>query len=267
MNAIVNFKPNNEVGHFDESKVELIKRTICRGASDDELELFVHTCKKTGLDPFSRQIFAVKRWDSTLKREVMSIQTGIDGYRLIADRTGNYSPGRESTFEYKEDGTLKSATSYVKKRTADGTWHEISATAHFDEYAQKTKTGNLTIFWATKPHIMLAKVAESAALRRAFPAELSGLYTQEEMPQQTAEVEQIQEMNITDEQVQRIENLIYDDEEFRVSLLSRLSNAFGCKTFKDLPANQYERVLKVIEDHNKKRLEDEMSNGGTLEEV
>ena len=94
-NAIVPKVETREVGiFFDESKMQLLKDTICKGASEAENELFVDACKRTGLDPFMRQIFAVKRWDSKLKRDAMSVQTGIDGYRLIADRSGRYAPGR-----------------------------------------------------------------------------------------------------------------------------------------------------------------------------
>lgn len=168
---------------FNKEKIDLLKATICKGSTDQEFQLFVHACKRTGLDPFMKQIHAVKRWDNSMKREVMSIQVGIDGYRLIAERTGKYAPGRKTEYEYDPQGALVSATAYVKKQTSDGTWHEVSATAFYEEYVATNKEGKPTNMWATKKHIMLAKCAEASALRKAFPAELSGIYTPEEMQQ------------------------------------------------------------------------------------
>ena len=167
---------------YDTSKIELVKDTIARGASDDELMLFLHLAQRSGLDPFSRQIYLIERranvngeWKTTRQP-----QTGIDGLRLIADRTDRYAPGRQPSYTYDATGGLLTATAYVKKFVR-GEWHEIAATAHYDEYVQRKKDGQPNQMWAEKPHIMLAKCAEALALRRAFPAEMSGLYTADEI--------------------------------------------------------------------------------------
>lgn len=170
-----------EIVQFNSEQVALIKNYLCKGINDEELKLFSAVCKKTGLDPFMKQIYAVKRngKDGTQ----MTIQTSIDGYRLIAERTGRYCPGRESTYSY-EDGKVVYATSYVKKQTLDGTWHEVGASAYYSEYAPEPySNGKMNPFWQNKPHIMLAKCAEALALRKAFPNELAGIYSDDEMEQ------------------------------------------------------------------------------------
>ncbi len=171
------------IDYNNKEMVTLIRDTICKGATEEEFKLFAYTCKRLGLDPLSRQIFAVKRWNSALNRETMTIQTSIDGYRLIADRTGRYSPGKDPEYVYNKDGGLVCAKSYVKKQTQDGVWHEVAASAHYCEYAGLNKNGQPNSMWATKPRVMLSKCAEAMALRRAFPCELSGIYTKEEMDQ------------------------------------------------------------------------------------
>lgn len=174
--------PLAAVGNMSAEQVKLVKDTVCRGATDNELALFLYTAKQTGLDPLRRQIHAVKRWDSQLNREVMSIQTGIDGYRLLAERTGAYAPGPEPTFKYDSDGKVISATAYVKKLVA-GQWFDVGATALYSEYVGRKKDGSPNQFWATKPHVMLGKCAEALALRRAFPDALAGVYSDDEMQQ------------------------------------------------------------------------------------
>lgn len=168
---------------FAKEQVDLISRTVCKGCTPDELATFLHVCQTTGLDPLLRQVHPVQRWDRESNKYRMTIQTGIDGYRLVADRTGAYAPGREPSYLYDKDGNLVSSTAYVKKRTSDGSWHEVAATAFYSEYVGLTKDGKPSSFWRTKPHIMLSKCAEALALRRAFPAELAGIYTHEEMDQ------------------------------------------------------------------------------------
>ena len=168
---------------FTQEQVKLIKDTVAKGTDDNEFALFLYTAKHTGLNPLLRQIHAVKRWDSKLEREAMAIQTGIDGYRLIAERTRRYAPGREATFTYGQNGEVVSATAYIKKLTSDGTWHDVSETAFYNEYVQLKKDGKPNSMWDKMPHSQLAKCAEAKALRRAFPMETGGVKIEEEMGQ------------------------------------------------------------------------------------
>ncbi len=170
---------------FTEDQEKLIKTQIAPNASKDELQLFLYQCKRTGLDPLTRQIYCihrnVKEGDSWGKK--MSIQTSIDGFRVIAERSGVYAGQSEPEF-IEQDGKLICCKVRVYKFSSKGDRYEASVgVAYWSEYVQLGKDQKPSGMWAKMPHTMLSKVAEALALRKAFPQDLSGLYTGDEMQQ------------------------------------------------------------------------------------
>ncbi len=193
-------KQNSEVApFFTPDQVELIKRQIAPNASDDELKIFVHQCARTGLDPFARQIYTtIKNVEKDGKwTKKMTIGTTIDGFRLIAERTGKYA-GQVGPYWCGKDGkwvdvwTQPGHPVAAKVGVLRHDFKEVLwAVARYEAYVQNNSSGKPLATWSKMADHMIAKCAEALALRRAFPQELSGLFTDEEMrePIQTGPVD------------------------------------------------------------------------------
>lgn len=174
---------------YQKDQIELIKKTYAKGATDTELALFVEVAQRKGLDIFSRQIHLIKRKNRKTGEDEISIQTGIDGYRLLAERTGKYE-GQVGPFWCDEKGEWKDVWLSSKPPAAakvgilkSGCKEPFYAVALFREYAQTDYNGNPIALWARMPANQLSKCSEALALRKAFPSEMSGIYTQEEVAQ------------------------------------------------------------------------------------
>lgn len=163
----------NEID-FTQDQISLIKNTIAPDATDNELQLFLYQAKRTGLDPLTRQIYFVKRSGKVV------IQTSIDGLRIIASRHGDYAGQDEPEFIGDQGKPPMIAKVNVYKWRNDTRYLAATGVAYWSEY--KPSAGS-DFMWNKMPHTMLAKVAEALALRKAFPQDLSGIYTDDEMVQ------------------------------------------------------------------------------------
>jgi phage recombination protein Bet len=204
---------------YDKGQLALIRRTVAADTTPDEFDMFVEIAKRAGLDPFRRQLYCIVYNKDDAKKRKVSFITGIDGFRAVAARNGDYRPDDEEP-QFMVDDSLKGpsnpaglvkATVKTFKRHA-GEWHPVVGVAYWSEFAamkedaeggydwvdtgefwddtgkpkkKKVPRGQTTMMpsgkWATMPHVMLAKCAEAQALRKGWPEDLSGIYSPEEM--------------------------------------------------------------------------------------
>lgn len=178
---------------FTEAQIAALKQLGVDDAPRGDLDVFFHTAKRLGLDPFTRQIYLIgrktkvggyrgepERWETKY-----TIQTSIDGYRVtghrIARREGLGRPvvrrqfcGRDGVWRevLVDGGPPVAAKSEIY---CDGQLVG-EAVVKFAEFAQTKSDGQLTGMWRDKPTVMIGKCADAAAWRAAFPQDFSGVY-------------------------------------------------------------------------------------------
>lgn len=193
------------------SQLSAVRSVLAPDLNDAELQLFAMVSARSGLDPFAKQIYAIKR--QTRQGPRLTFQTGIDGLRSIAARTNEYD-GQDSP-EFGPDcgcGATPKHPEWCEIRVyRKGVSRAIPAKAYWHEYLP-----DQDFQWRKMPHVMLAKVAEALALRKAFPWDpTSGsgidgdIYTSEEMDQADRQERQGQEQASTaEEMAARAERLV-----------------------------------------------------------
>lgn len=189
----------NALVAWNEKQMALIRNTVARDCSAVEFDQFIHICKTVRLDPLRKQIYAFVMNKGNADKRQMTIVTSIVGYRVIAERTGSYRPGKteiifDETLKDKATNPLgiSHATATVFKYV-HGEWHEVSETAYWEEFSPQKEiwednkpTGRFHLDpkkdnWRRMPRVMIEKCAEAKALRRGWPDDFDGLYAEDEM--------------------------------------------------------------------------------------
>ncbi len=183
MNAVAVLETKDLLSKGD---LDVLRNSKFKGFDDYEIGYARSVCAHLQLNPLLNQIHFVKRknQDGTF---TITVQVGIDGFRLAAERTGCYAGSDDAIFDYKGGAKFPTKATVTVYKIVKGVRAPYTASARWDEY-YPGDTAKEGFMWRKMPHGQLAKCAEALALRKAFPAELSALRTDEEMAQAAREV-------------------------------------------------------------------------------
>jgi phage recombination protein Bet len=194
---------------FRPAQMQLIQR-MNPDCNDIEFNQFMHVAAQMGLDPLRKQIYAFVFSKDKPDRRRMSIVVGIDGFRSVAKRSGEYRPDNRAPRFVTDPELVDEASNPLGLVSAEvsvfqfshGEWHEVAAVAYWSEFApivdggkwvngedgrrQFRKDGTMMLDpnkdnWRKMPRVMLSKCAEAQAIRRAWPEDLSAIYADEEL--------------------------------------------------------------------------------------
>jgi phage recombination protein Bet len=147
---------------YDQAEViATIKATVCKGASDAQLRMFLEVCKETGLSPWLKEIYFVA--------EKSIIMASRDGYLRVANEHPMFDGMRTHVERDEKNVPIKATCSVWRKDRS----HAITCEAYYSEYK---KSGPV---WSQYPSAMISKVAEVLALKRSFA--INGVVTEEEL--------------------------------------------------------------------------------------
>lgn len=229
---------------FTQEQVDLIKRQIAPKANEHELKLFLYQCKRTGLDPLARQIYCIPIGGR------MTIQTSIDGFRVVAERSGSYAGQSEPEFVEDDKGNIICCKVRVYRFSNQGLRYEAAVgVAYWTEYAQNSP------MWQKMKHTMISKCAEALALRKAFPQDLSGLYTTDEMQQAQPTVDIPSEIDDvpTKEERQLLKSLVYNsdlNDEQKDAAFEAIDTCVNYKQFEKIQHKLEARQLSIDQIQN-----------------
>jgi phage recombination protein Bet len=164
------------IDYTNEQTLTTLRDTVAKNATPAELAMFIEFAKGTGLNPFKKEIWFIKGNDGRIQ-----MMTGINGFWTLANSFAEFD-GAEGGLIDTEGNWVKS----VPNGNFIGAWCRVyrkDRRIAMEGEAMLSDYSKAFGLWKTAPRIMIRKVAESIALRKAFPQQLNGLYTAEEMPE------------------------------------------------------------------------------------
>lgn len=247
-----------------------LQNSVFPGAKDESIILAVDYCKARKLDILKKPCHIVpmnvtdaktgnKQW-----RDV--IMPGIYEQRITAFRTGQMAGQDDPVFGEIISFNGMDAPEWCRVtvyRFINGERCAFSHTEYFTEACATTKDGNLNSVWSKRPRGQLAKCAEAGALRKAFPDELGGVITADEVnedqinpPEDKSNIINGQSVElVTDEQIEQIKNLVEVTNSDTVGLLAAAGNAPSIEQIHRIYA---ERIInKLLGKLNKQQAKDD----------
>ena len=181
-----------ELVTYDAKQLDLIRRTVAKDCNAAEFDLFIANCRALRLNPLTRQVYAFVFSKNNPEYRNMVIVTSIGGYRAIAERTGNYRPDEKAPRITYDDslkgplnplGIVSAEVTVYKKVGAD--WFPVTAEAYWEEFCPTNREGTAVdpkkTGWVKMPRVMIAKVAEAQALRKAWPEDFAAVHEESEI--------------------------------------------------------------------------------------
>jgi phage recombination protein Bet len=161
---------------------EAVRNFICPQATGQEIIDFLVFSNALALNPFRKEIYLIKHKDGSTHHVV-----GLNAFTRRAAQNSDFShykSGIAVTKKDSEDVIFKPGSFLAPGEVLQGGWCTVyfrskrepeEVTVSLTEYRQENK------IWRDKPCTMIEKVAKVQGLRKAFPIELNGAYTAEEL--------------------------------------------------------------------------------------
>lgn len=220
----------SQPAQVSQQQMDLLKQTVAKGCTDIEFMLLMELCRAKKLDPFAKHIQPVKRWDPDTQTMGVTFQTGIDGFRLLAERSGVYG-GQDGPYWCGDDGVWVDVWTKPTAPTAAkvGVFRKdfdrpIYAVAHYSEYVQTKKGGEPNTMWSKMACNQLAKCSEALAIRKAFPEDLAGLYTPDEMKQADLPPMQRETANVVEAQAVAVKDRPWTSKKNMIQMFDEIAS-------------------------------------------